>query len=104
LKNEKFKEEIQNWSKDTSYSCRSFIIILDFKNERFLSNFDTQLLNFKKKKKSKKFVVVDFFYFLNFALKNTFSTRPHTCHSKIKWWINLKKSIKIFEGAVFKNH
>jgi hypothetical protein len=38
-----------------------------------------------KKKKSKKIVVVGFFYFLNFALKNTFPTSPHTCIQTNEW-------------------
>jgi hypothetical protein len=49
LKNEKFKGEIQTaWSKDTSYSCRSFIIFLDFKNDWFLSNSVSNQLQQKK--------------------------------------------------------
>jgi hypothetical protein len=86
LKNEKFKEDVQTaWSKDTSYSCRSFMTSMT-----------------STKKNSKKIVVVGFFYFLNFALKNTFPTRPHTCHSKM-----VDQSLKIyqnFRGAIFKNH
>jgi hypothetical protein len=104
LKNEKLKEEIQTaWSKvkDISYSCRSFIICLDFKNDWFLSN---SVSNQLQQKKIEKIVVLGFFNFSNFALNNTFPTRPHTCHSKTKWWINLQKSIRIFEGAIFKNH
>jgi hypothetical protein len=88
-------------SKHTSYSCCSLVIFLDLLKIYILSNSVSNQL--KKKKKPKKTVVVGFFYFSNFALKNTFPTRPHTCHSKTKWWINLQKSIQIFERAIFKN-
>jgi hypothetical protein len=37
------------------------------------------------KKKIEKNCFVGFFYFSNFALKNTFSTSPNTSNSKTKW-------------------
>jgi hypothetical protein len=45
-----------------------------------------------------------FFYFLNFALKHTFPTSPHTCIQTNEWKSNLQKSIQIFEKAIFKNY
>jgi hypothetical protein len=76
LKNKKFKEEIQTaWSKDTSYSCRSFIIFLDLKNDRFWSNSVSNQL--QQKKNRKKLLLLGFLIFRILLLKIPFQ-RAHT--------------------------
>jgi hypothetical protein len=69
-----------------SGACLNFFFII-FKDGR-LENFERFLkipFQINLKEKSKKNVVVGFFYFLNFALKNTFPTSPQTCSQTNEW-------------------
>jgi hypothetical protein len=77
----KFKQApLTTWTEHSSYSCCSLVIFLDFLKHILSNSVSNQL-----KKKSKKIVVVKFFYFLNFALKNTFPSSPHTCIQINEW-------------------
>jgi hypothetical protein len=100
---------------DLKWNCSKCIFFLNLKklpmNNNYMMYVCSKILDFFKiyilsnsvsnqlKKKIEKHCC--WRVFLNFAPKNTSPTRPHTCIQINEWGINLQKSIKIFERAIF---